>query len=303
MVRLALLGSLAVSLSGLSSAAVIDGRDPKVDGGDDLQPFMLRARNILKARNTINSDVVDINGGINVNWTDDATTTNMTAKRQCIVGEGPAYFPVNNIGYFARDACNTVMNGHHGAGEANQLPGTYTYLSPAYQQDAAGGPKVAVMVTAKLHASVLTQDAGFSCLNMLAHFYDTSGEGWCVTNTDKHVQMTQGGKVIISNKGVQNGKLTWSEWLWGVEKGSDLLELKLDPAKCTDKGDPCDNKAVVDDSYNQVLQKLPIGAQQKYQAGSTHIGEGGGQQTIDPPKPKDELKARSDRKGPGFTGP
>ncbi|KAL8656041.1 MAG: hypothetical protein Q9210_000529 [Variospora velana] len=276
MVGLSFLGALGLSLSGICSAAVVDGRESDMlddaafaSPADDVAPFR------LSARNKITSKVEEIPGGINVNWTD---AVNMTAKRQCIVGEHPAYFAVSDIGYFARDACNTVMNGHHGKGEESQIPGTYRYTSPAYIQEGEGQPKVAVLVTLKLSGSKLSRDAPFSCVNMLAHFYDTSGAGWCVTNTDKHTMMTQGGKIQVKTRPV-DGTKSWGEFFHLTEPDT-FLELKLDPAKCDEDGDPCDNKhQVADSAMNAVMEQLPIGAQQYFNAGSTGENEVEGDDT------------------------
>ncbi|KAL8857393.1 MAG: hypothetical protein Q9178_006020 [Gyalolechia marmorata] len=291
MVRLALLGYLGLSLSAISSAAVVDGREPDIldnatfaDTPDDLAPFRLAARNV------ITSKVEDIPGGINVNWTD---THNMTAKRQCIVGEHPAYFAISDIGYFIKDACNTVMNGHQGKGELYQPPGTYRYLSPAYVQSGEGNPKVAVLVSLELRAGSLDVNTPFSCVNMLSHFVDTTEAGWCVTRTEKHNFMTQGGKIEVKTKSVDD-KQTWGEWL-GFSKPDNLLVLKLDPAKCNENGDPCSNQhGVADSSLNKVMANLNIGAQQYFDAanppdprtyqGTDDTGSG------DEPKDKDELK-------------
>ncbi|KAL8645216.1 MAG: hypothetical protein Q9210_006835 [Variospora velana] len=273
MVRLALLASLGLSLSGMCSAAVVDGRDP-LDGttfaspADHVAPFQLSARNI------ITSKVEMIEGGINVNWTD---SRNKIAARQCIVGEGPAYFPIQNIGYFATDACNAVMPGRHGNGGELQPPGTYPYLSPAYVQDLPGNPKVAVLVTLHLYRSVLNADATSSCLNMLSHFYDTSAEkgkeGWCVTRTEKHNMMTQGGKVQVTNQDVGKGQSGW-EWFWGRNIPEILLELKVDPAKCTEDGDPCSNQhQIADSSLNNAGGDSTIDAPQYSNAGSENTPE------------------------------
>lgn len=160
-------------------------------------------------------------------------------------------------------------------------------MSPAYQQDQSGGPKVAVMVTLKLMQSALDGDAPNNCVDLLSHFYDTTDAGWCVTRTGPHNFMTQGGKIVVQNKAEPADKdKTWREYIFGVKPGETLLELKLDPAKCTDKGDPCDNKAVVDDSINMVMQNLPAGAKQYYQAGTSSPVPA----NYDPTKGRDELK-------------
>lgn len=123
MVRVAILASLGLSLGGVCYAAVIDGRETDIlddatvaETANEVEPFRLAARNVIK------TDPEKIDGGVYVDW-EDGSTAKMMATRQCIVGDGPAYFAVNSIGYFARDACNTVMNGHHGNGEALQPPG------------------------------------------------------------------------------------------------------------------------------------------------------------------------------------
>ncbi|KAI4089872.1 MAG: hypothetical protein LQ348_005683 [Seirophora lacunosa] len=265
MVRLTLLASLGLSLSAIGSAAVVDGREPDnlddatfADTADDVVPFR------LTSRNKITSKVEDIGGGINVNWTD---THNMTAKRQCIVGENPAYFAISDMNYFIKDACNSVMNGHHGKGERYQQPGTYRYLSPAYVQSGEGNPKVAVLVTLELRAGLLDEKAPFSCVNMLSHFVDTSEAGWCVTRTEKHNYMTQGGKIEIKSKPVDEAQ-TWGEF-FGLSAPDTLLVLKVDPGKCNEKGDPCSNQHGMSDSaLNRVMEGLSIGAQQFFDAAS-----------------------------------
>ncbi|KAI4274307.1 MAG: hypothetical protein LQ337_004036 [Flavoplaca oasis] len=279
MVPIALLGSLVLSLSAIGSAAVVDGREPDTfddvafaDTADDVVPFSLYSRNV------ITSKVEDIPGGINVNWTD---AHNMRAKRQCIVGEHPAYFAISDMNYFIKDACNSVMNGHHGKGEALQQPGTFRYQSPAF------------LVSLELKAGVLDVDAPSSCVNMLSHFVDTTEAGWCVTRTEKHNFMTQGGKIEVETKSVDE-KQTWGVWL-GFKKPKNLLVLKVDPAKCTEEGDPCSNQhGIADSTLNKVMANLPIGAQQYFDAAnppdpSTYAGAddtGSG----DKPKDKDELK-------------
>ncbi len=291
MLRLALLGYLGLSLSAISSAAVVDGREPDTlddaafaDTPNDLVPFRLASRNV------ITSKVEDIPGGINVNWTD---THNMTAKRQCIVGEHPAYFAISDMGYFIKDACNTVMNGHQGKGELYQPAGTYRYQSPAYVQSGEGNPKVAALITLELRAGSLDVNTPFACVNMLQHFVDTTDAGWCVTRTNKHNFMTQGGKIEVKTKSVDAAQ-TWGEWL-GWSKPDNLLVLKVDPAKCNEKGDPCSNQhGIADSSLNEVMANLNVGAQQYFDAanppdprtyqGSDDTGSG------DKPKDKDELK-------------
>ncbi|KAL8888861.1 MAG: hypothetical protein Q9205_003364 [Flavoplaca limonia] len=291
MLRLALLGALGLSISAIGSAAVVDGREPDTlndvafaDTVDDVVSFRLASRNV------ITSKVEDIPGGINVNWTD---THNMTAKRQCIVGEHPAYFAISDMNYFIKDACNSVMNGHQGKGEAYQLPGTFRYQSPAYVQSGEGNPKVAALVSLELKAGALDVKTPFSCVNMLSHFVDTTKAGWCVTRTEKHNFMTQGGKIEVKTKPVDE-KQTWGEW-FGFSVPDNLLVLKVDPAKCTEEGDPCSNQhGIADSSLNKVMANLPIGAQQYFDAASppdpsTYEGAedtGSG----DKPKDKDELK-------------
>lgn len=271
MLYLQRLGFLALSVGGICNAAVVDTRETDIinyAGPSNALDLAKRTATAigLAARNKITSKVEVIKGGLNLNWTL-PESGNVSAERQCIVGEHPAWFSISDIGYFTRDACNTVMSGKT-ADKDNQLPGTYRYLSPAYVQETEGNPKVAILITMQLKRSVLGPDAPSACNNILSHFFDTTDAGWCTTRTTKHNFMTQGGKVKATTQ--EDGKSrTILDWIRGTNKAEDLFELKIDPAKCTESGDPCSNQHdIADSAMNNALQSVDIGADQCFSAGS-----------------------------------
>ena len=267
MYQLAIVRALAVlSLGSLcSGAAVINQRDDDLlneasfkDVSSSIQPVVNKRDDHtfdLSARNVIKSDTTEIPGGIAVNWT---ASTNLTSKLTCITGDDPAYFATSNIGYFAVDACNTMMNGRHGPGLEFQPPGRYVYKSPAYQDTTTNNPHVAMMITLDLWDQPLDFNSIYTCQWMMSHISQDPG-GWCVTTTNKHPGMTQGGQVEIYNT-ISGKKKSWYQ-SWFGPADTLLMRMKWDPAMCKESGDPCSNTIDIgDSSLNSVMASATLGA-------------------------------------------